>query len=210
MTPQDLLKLIDAATIDEFVHTRLFSGVPWIFDGDDAAFRAWREAVASAAALELDGVHLVGSAATGFSLSPLKAGRPFRRVAVGNAGSDIDVAIVDDGLFMKAWEALVASDRFGRLGRQLAGRVSQDNSIRDELDRLRCYVYWGLIPHYVSLPGTEMARRLRMLAAATSRLKPFVGHRVSVRVYRRREDLVGYHLASARSLHRSLRDAGRN
>jgi hypothetical protein len=185
-----LLAALEAArSLRDFVEDQLLSRVPWIFSADPDAFSRWRQTAAPEAGLEPEAVFLVGSAATGYSLSPRKAGRPFRPIGPSAAASDIDMAIVDATMFEAVWNNIVGNDRKRALRR--AG---------DYIARMRLDVYWGTISHSDALPGTDSAGRIRLLFAATTRQEPFVGHRVHARVYRRREDLVAYHEQSLRAL----------
>src|SRR5262245_52716373 len=105
MNPNELLALIDASpTIDRFVEDHLLSRTPWIFGDAASQFLDWRKEVAHAAQVTDRSIYLVGSAATGYSLSPLKAGRPFKFLASGDRPSDIDLAVVSRDLFERAWE----------------------------------------------------------------------------------------------------------
>src|SRR5687767_8851196 len=98
MNPQDLRERLEkAASLGRFFADEVLERIPWIFAGDATAFEAWRVEAAAAAGLDARSLHIVGSAATGYSLSPLKPGRPFRSVAGRGNPSDIDIAIVDAG-----------------------------------------------------------------------------------------------------------------
>jgi predicted nucleotidyltransferase len=152
-------------------------------------------------------VYLVGSAATGYSLSPLKAGRPFkRRSAEHPYASDIDIVIVNQGLFMQMWNVLLNFDRTRRLV-PLLPRPEADRT--RPIDKLRADVYWGTVQHRLTPAGTEGARRVRLLLGTTTRELPFLGYVAKARVYRRVEDLEAYHEQSARQLAHALRQEQR-
>src|SRR5258708_4736981 len=116
MTREDLSALLSGVSDAEFVDRHLLSGRPWIFE-NDAAHDAWRRSVGGSLGVALDDVRIVGSAATGYSLSPLKPGRPFRPwTASAVSVSDIDIALVDPRLFSDAWNLIISLDRAYRLG----------------------------------------------------------------------------------------------
>ncbi len=201
LEPNDLLALLRAApSLREFIQTRLLNAVPWIFKGNVEAFREWRRGITREAALQEDAVFVVGSAAVGFSLSPMKPGRPFQVVGLARQASDIDIAIVDDRLFEQCWNTLVRYDRVRALGAFLARPIPQT------VEKMRLDVYWGTVSHSNAVPGTDEARRLRLLFAATSRRPPFLGHEPRARVYRRLDDLISYHEASLRQLVATLQE----
>jgi hypothetical protein len=201
LEPNDLLTLLRAApSLREFIQTKLLGAVPWIFKGDVEAFQDWRRAIAREAAVQEGALFVVGSAAVGFSLSPMKPGRPFQVVGLARQASDIDIAIVDAQLFEQCWNTLVRYDRARGLGGVLARPILQT------VEKMRLDVYWGMVSHSNTVPGTDEARRLRLLFAATSRRPPFLGHEPRARVYRRLDDLISYHEVSLRQLVETLRE----
>ena len=197
MSPHDLFEAIASSPSHRaFVEENLLARVPWIFQGDATLFNAWRAAVAREVHIAPENVFLVGSAATGFSLSPSKPGKDFRRAVSGASyrPSDLDIAIVDSAFFQEAWNTIVRFDRGGALGRFLReayGYKGYETS--DDIKQMRQNVYWGAISHVHATSGTAIAQIFRSLFAATTRIRPFFGHAPKARVYRRREDLISYH-----------------
>jgi hypothetical protein len=206
MTPDGLLDLLRNSPSLGTLATKWFvEGVPWIFKGDRSLYTRWRNEAAEAAGLPADAVYLAGSAVTGYSLSPLKAARPFKPVVAGErTPSDIDLAIIDSSLFTLAWDDLIHSDRRGRL----LG-IANDVGLRQEddlLGKIRRDVYHGAIGDRLAARAPDPAARLRSVLAATTRYGPFRGHVAKARVYRRREDFVAYHEQSLRQLRRALEE----
>src|SRR2546425_5237050 len=136
MTPEELAAAIGAAgTTETFVDREVLGRTPWIFSGDSDAFDNWRSAVAADLKSRKQDVFVVGSAATGYSLSPYSPGRPFRRlVASAASASDIDLALVSPALFEETWQLLV------RLERRRALPVSAEDR-----PRIRAGIYWGRV-----------------------------------------------------------------
>jgi hypothetical protein len=192
MTKDELKGLLDGRTNDEFVDREILSRRPWIF-GSDEEYTAWCAAVSGALEIQGQYIRIVGSAATGYSLSPLKAGRPFRRLDEGRA-SDIDVAFMNDELFEDAWNTIVAFDRQRRLGWMST----------DERTKTRVDIYWGVVAHKNLPINTDPARRILTAVSVATRMPPIRGHIVRCRVYRREEDLRAYHVVSLRQLRAEL------
>jgi hypothetical protein len=191
MTQEELRQLIQGRKNDEFVDTELLNRRPWIF-ADDAEHDRWRKSVADVLNASARHICIVGSAATGYSLSPLKAGRSFRDLTNSRA-SDIDLAIVNEPLFEEAWNTIVALDR------RIALRLPAP-----ERDKMRTDVYWGLVAQR-ALPGnTDTARRLLLATARAGIAPPIRGYQIRCRIYRREEDLRAYHIVSLRSLRAEL------
>jgi hypothetical protein len=192
MGREDAVTLVGSWT-DAQITKRMFTQTPWIFSDDSAGFSAWRLAVSEAAACSPNGVFVVGSCSFGYSLSPLKPGRAFRRGARFDERSDIDVVIVSKLLFDAAWDAVRHSDAIGTLAGTREGR-----------DKVRTDVYWGYVGNANVPSGTGPARTLRGAMGATTSRAPFRGHVAKARVYRHYDDLVGYHLQSLRALRKEL------
>jgi hypothetical protein len=192
MNTEELKNFIRGRKTDEFVDTEVLNRRPWIF-ATDAQHDQWCRSVAEALNVDPADIRIVGSAATGYSLSPYKAGRPFRNLAERGRTSDIDLAITSDDLFEDAWNTIVTRDR----GRTLS-------MTGDQRDKMRTDVYWGLVAQK-SLPGnTDSARRLLTALARATVVPPIRGYLVRCRIYRRREDLKAYHVASLRQLRLDL------
>jgi hypothetical protein len=189
MTPAELKGILANQPAHEFVEREILTRCPWIFDAEQD-YQAWLGAVAAELAADPRSIRIVGSAATGYSLSPLKPGRPFRRLSsLGTRSSDIDVAFLDADLFREAWDTIVLFDRQRRLGVALDIRT-----------KIRLDVYWGAIGQH-SLPrNTDTARRFLTALSILSRRPPLRGYQVRCRVYRRIDDLRAYHIDSLRQL----------
>jgi hypothetical protein len=193
MTRGELRSLLNSRTDGEFVDREILESRPWIFDAAES-YQTWRTSVASELGLEPHNVRIVGSAATGFSLSPLKPGRPFRRLEGADAQtSDIDIALIAPSLFVVAWETILYLDRRHRLGKA-----------HEALGKIRLDVYWGLVGQQ-SLPrNTDPARSILSAMSVAGRMPPLRGYPIRCRIYRRVEDLRAYHTESLRQLRREL------
>lgn len=193
MTPKELLALLDAQPAHEFIDGQLLGRRPWIFDADER-YNAWRRGISHTLGIDAGAILIVGSAATGYSLSPLKPGRPFRPASIlGQAQSDIDIALIDPNLFTAVWDEIVMRDRRFHLG-----------GTDDTRDRIRFEIYHGLVGQQNIPRNTEPARILLSAMSDAGRSPPLRGHRIRTRVYRRLEDLRAYHLSSLRQLRARL------
>src|SRR5262249_14393666 len=159
--PDEVLSSIESVgSLREFVEANLLSRVPWIFNNDAQLFARWRRAVGRAAGVRANDVYLVGSGATGYSLSPTKPGSEFRQSGSASARpSDIDIAIVNFELFELAWNTIVRFDRGGRLNRLIRETYGYDHErVSKDLTEMRRNVYWGAISHAYAVSGTEFAQ----------------------------------------------------
>lgn len=71
-------------------------------------------------------------------------------------------------------------------------------------DPIRARVYWGRIDRHTLPERTAQRVRLRNLVNAVTQSREFRGYPASIRVYRRRDDLLGYLEHSINFLSRSI------
>jgi len=189
----DAEKLLRGVT-DHQVVARLFGTTPWIFQNNTAQYDAWRAAVAAThAAFSPDGVRVVGSSAFGFSLSPTKAGRDFRRTGESYQRSDIDVVLVSESMFIEIWNELLDRER----ARTLTSTLDSRGKMRED-------IYNGHVINALIPDGTNASRVVRGAIATTTSVAPFRGHIAKARIYRRLEDAFAYHLWSVGMLRKEL------
>ena len=169
---------------------RVIDNNPWFCERGGFKLETWSAPLLHDQGLESATLHIVGSAATGFSLHPGKAGRPFRMSGGVESPSDIDMAIVDDTLFRSCWDEMVGFER-RPIYTYLEGN-----------DRER--VYWGRIDDHRLPYRAHMRTALRVLVDAVRRSAEFRGYPASVRVYRRHEDLLQYMVWGVQKLRKSI------
>ena len=167
----------------------LVTSNPWLCEEIGVDFAVWAKPMLRAHHLSSATLYLVGSAATGFSLRAEQAGRSFRKVGGIKRPSDLDLGIVDEELFDSCWNKMIQWER-------------GINCYLEALDR--AHVYWGRIDRH-KLPERAYLRiTLRDLQNAVTRSREFRGYPASVRVYRHRDDLLGYLEYSIQVLMRSI------
>lgn len=67
---------------------------------------SFKEIVSSYFGVTFHSLQIVGSAKTGYSLSPRKVLRPFHDEIPGEPSSDIDIAVISEKLFQRFWDKL--------------------------------------------------------------------------------------------------------
>ena len=108
--------------------------------------------------------------------------------------SDLDLAIVDGRLFHECWAATLYEDRRARLALGV-----------EEKEKLMQDVYYGFVSDKVTPRSAKVFQRILALRSTCGRHPVSSGIRLSLRVYHRQDDFVGYQVASLRSLKRSFR-----
>lgn len=88
-------------TTDNVINKYLLYGTPYIFKDDIDRYFELKQEISKFFNTQQTQIYMVGSAKLGFSISPLKGFKPF------NEDSDIDIAIIDSGLFGKYWKLLL-------------------------------------------------------------------------------------------------------
>lgn len=156
--------------VERLVTLSLLDRTPHVFGADTAAWSAWKHGLAVELDVDPHAIVLVGSAAVGVSLSPLKGFKPF------HAGSDIDVAIISTPYFDTAWWYL----------RTLGPRYhSLPADVRTVVDEQRStYVYWATIATDRLIGWLPFGRRWLEASVAAAARSPINGRRVTFRLYR--------------------------
>ena len=161
-----------------FVSRWILERVPHVFDGDAAAYIAWKHELGDRIGVDARAIVLVGSAATGFSLSPERPLKPF------DAKSDVDVAVVSPHHFDIVWRWLrnLGSERYGFPGYVQA-------QIDDHRQRL---VYWGAIATDRLLQHTPLGKTWVPALADVAKMLPGGTREVNIRLFREFDALRAY------------------
>lgn len=124
---------------------------PYVFRESAHGYSVLRDHLSKSLSIEADSVRIIGSALTGFSLSPDNYPRAF-----GDT-SDIDVLIVSERLFDFAWSTILKW-HYPRRGHHL------DVIDREWMVQRRRDVYWGwFVPDKIRYPGLSRPTTLNPL-----------------------------------------------
>jgi hypothetical protein len=129
-------------TPEELVDTYVFGGEAYVFRHSPNDYDTLRVDLATSLAITADQITVVGSAKTGFSMSPDAYGTPFRDE------SDVDVVVVDQERFDELWFTLLTWEQ------EAVSGTFRQNWRRDR----RRDVYFG---RFFTDPRTVTGRRLR-------------------------------------------------
>lgn len=186
----------------EFVSSRLFTGVPYVFKDDPSQLDALGAHLAEGlgrASLEFT---IVGSAKVGFSLAPQKFPAPF------SAYSDIDVVVVDSDLFDVAWHAMLDWN-YPRRWRLRGADWEWAKDRQSDLfwgwfcpDRVR---YEGLSLPAALRPFRDMSRQWFETFRSVALVNGLETRDVSGRLYRTWKHAHQYHVDGLRKLWETLR-----
>lgn len=126
----------------EVVTGELFSeDDPYVFRENKNGYSVLRDHISKSLAIETANIRIIGSALTGFSLSPDTYSRAF------GVTSDIDVLVVSERLFDFAWSTILKW-HYPRKGNHL------DATDKDWMSNRRREVYWGwFVPDKIRYPG---------------------------------------------------------
>lgn len=202
-----------ANQLEAFAEIELMSGLPFIFACDEDMAR-FQEHVANALGVPdaAPDVFIVGSAKMGFSLSPDSYFEPFREM------SDIDIAVVHEGLFDETWRTMLAWDYLTIRNRT---RPEQQWLYRRQAEVWSGFHYppdWNLRERNgLELSFPESLKPLRDFAfrwfsafRSLSRYRDhqeIPRHRIHARLYRKRAHVAMYHAMGLRALRRKLLSA---
>jgi hypothetical protein len=186
---RQVLRETAAADLYGVVDEYLFTGVPYIFEDNTPAYTRFRRVVARALNVGTADVGIVGSARTGFSLSPGKPFEPF------GPSSDVDVLVVSERLFDMSWMEILSAGSRVMTGTER--RYIQEH-------RERHWIYGGWVwPDRITgvlVMGTAWFRAFRDLPRVTGILE----HEFGGRVFRTWEHARLYYMRSLLEIQSSL------
>ena len=196
-------ELLATKPLEDIVTEYVFSGVPFVFRNQPDGVDALRQHLSKALGLIPENILVVGSAKIGFSLNPDRFPRQF------SSFSDIDVLVVDSGLFDRIWTA-VLKWHYPRKGSQLGGQDAP------WMRNIRRHIYWGAIMpnniRYVGLSLPEVLEPIRDLSTAwfdafhsLSLYPEFSAWDISGLLYRSWEHARLYHVEGLRRIKVQLR-----
>jgi hypothetical protein len=171
---------------------QMLGAIPVIFESAKE-YADWKNSIIRACRLTVD-LHLVGSVVFGFSLAPAKFGRAFSREgSEDRPASDLDLAVVDTFLFTEVWDTILNHDR------ALALRA-----YGEQKEKMMQSIYYGFITDYDAPRDCLGYRKLLAIRSASGVHATTSGLKVTLRLYRRSEDLYGYQIASLKKLKREV------
>ena len=201
MTSDDFRDLLGRQTDQQLINACLLEDqAPYVFEPKPDAWDGFRDDLASDLSISRDDIRVVGSARFGFSMKPRLHLRSFRDK------SDIDVVIVNAGLFDDLWLALLAA---------AYPRSQVINQLGGWLKRRKNEVYTGwLSPLKIRLDVSIYGRRAKPVVdfnlqwfnalKRASKHPPRRHEDVKGRLYRTWRHAELYHLHSLGELRRSL------
>ena len=186
----DLGKAVVERNLEELLNELLFENVPLVFDNSWAEYRAWKLFLASGIRVDPSEIIVVGSAAVGHSLAPMKGLRRF------DEQSDVDVAIVSHYFFSEAWHHLRSIDlTLAPLSPPQRAAV---------IDHQTRYIYWGCVATDRLLPLLPFAAMWLQARTALASRAPTVDRDINFRIYRDFRALRAYQLRGLQSLRDTL------
>jgi hypothetical protein len=201
LSPEEFGLLLRSEPLDNMVQRYLFEGIPYVFRDRPQEADNLIGQLCTALPLQRHNVCIVGSARTGFSLSPDGYPRRF------TADSDIDVLVVDEELFDMAWLALLRWN-YAHGTRYLPSAQHQRSRAREDLywgwfrpDRMR---YQGISFPQVLQPVRDFSVTWFDAFQGLSRNTTFAGRTVSGRLYRSWRHAELYHTAGLEKLRNVL------
>jgi hypothetical protein len=186
MSRELLIQALKSKTPQAFIEHYLYDRIPNIFGGDRQSFINWRRTLSEKIEVDQACITIVGSAATGISLSPYKNFKAF------DNRSDIDVAVVSPHHFSLGW-------RYLRMNGLRRLRVDQRTRIAWD-EHVNKYIYWGTIATDKLLGVLPYGKAWLSATSALSLIDPTVGRDIKLRVYSDYDSLRAYQLQGIRTL----------
>jgi hypothetical protein len=181
---------LESLAPDAFMSKWMFDRVPHVFGGDIGQYNAWRQALARNLDVAYCELLVIGSAATGRSLSPHK------NLSLFSANSDIDVAIVSARYFEEGWRWM---RELGATRYQLPSPAQ--HWVKEHERRL---VYWGMIASDQLLPHLPFGPRWLVPMSAAANNDRIENRDINIRIYRDFAALEGSLLYSIKRVRQRL------
>ena len=128
---KDFKKVIEVKGPEVAVNSLLFYGPVFYFQNDQKKYFFFKHKLSEKLDIHTNDIEIVGSARLGFSLNREKFGKPFGKE------SDIDVAIVSNRLFERAWLDLISIK-----GERLFELLPKEKA---NLTQCQSDIYWGYV-----------------------------------------------------------------
>lgn len=187
---EDLRTAICDRNLEDLLSELLFERLPFAFSPSWDEYRGWRRHLATAINVDSSEIVIVGSAAVGYSLSPIKNLKAF------DSDSDIDVAVVSDHFFSEAWHHLRTVD--------LAIDPLTPPQRAAVIDHQKRYIYWGCIATDRILPIMPFAQTWMSARAQLSGMAPTADRDINFRIYKDFRALRTYQMQGLKRLRDTL------
>lgn len=192
-----------AIPLDQVAQDYVFEGTPFVFRDHPDSLAILRRHLRKRLRVREENVIVVGSAKLGFSLSPDRFPRQF------SAESDIDILVVDENLFDKAWLTLL---RWHYPKRLVRPSTPEGKWLHDRKENL----FWGyFVPNNIAYEGLSFPDELAALRdlstswfnafQSLSQYTEFVSRSVSGRLYRSWDHAISYHVEGLRQVREIVR-----
>ena len=143
----------------------------------------FKEIVSTLLGINFHNVQIVGSAKTGYSLSPKKLFSPFHEESPGAPSSDIDIAIISEKLYQKFWDDFRKAKKI-RYNQKYYSHLTE-SIFRGYINEKDLMKVRGM--------GDDWDSLIRPINVALQDKLGFV-HPITYRIYRSWEDLEEYQL----------------
>jgi Protein of unknown function DUF262 len=189
-------------SLDQVVKDYVFEGLPYVFRDTPQLMKTLRSHLCNSLSISAERTIIIGSAKTGFSLSPDTVFRQF------SDESDIDILVVDEKIFDDIWKIVLS----WHYPRRIGGLGGLDASWGG---RRRRDLYWGwFVPdkiRYEGLSFPEVLKPLRDISTAwfnafrsLSRFPEFSRRNITGRLYRTWDHALLYHADGLRQIKEGL------
>ncbi len=190
MERNTLIETLKRESVKGFLEEHVFDRVPHVFADNRSLFIEWKRALGAAIEVDPACLTVVGSAAVGCSLNPIKNFKAF------DEASDVDVAVVSHYHFTVAWRYL-RTNSVRRMQIDERTRIAWDEHVKR-------YIYWGTIATDKLLGVLPFGLQWLNSQTRMSSIDPTKGRVVNLRIYTDYESLRSYQVMSVKNVRDSL------
>jgi predicted nucleotidyltransferase len=190
ITRKEFCRELELLQPTKFVNDHIIDRLPWLFE-TRSSYRDWKAELAHGLDVDPHEIIVVGSAATGFSLTP---GKDF---SLFHDDSDIDVAIISQWYFDLAWRHI---RKINKVDFFYAGSSESKNLGRHR----ECLVFDGAIATDRVLNFLPFGPAWTTAFSLASNRYPTVGRSINGRIYRNCDSLREYHVENVSRIRTQL------
>lgn len=188
-------KELEDIPVDRFCSEYIFERTPYVFGGNWRGYLEWKSELARLIEVDAHNLRIVGSAAVGVSLSPMKNLKPF------DDESDIDVAVLSAYRFDVAWRTLRSMSK----SKILALPKKQRKAINGHI---QAHVFRGTITTDNTLQLLPFNRDWMEALQLMAHRDPTMDRTINIRLYRDADSLRAYQVDGLKQLRETLLSTG--
>jgi predicted nucleotidyltransferase len=190
MNLKEFHKVIEIEGLEAAVNSLILQGSVFYFQNDPKKYFQFKNMLSRRLDVHTNNIEIIGSAKLGFSLNQEKLGEAFDKE------SDIDVAVISDRLFERAWSELIS----------IRDKKWLELTPKERANLTQCQsdVYWGYVSPDKVPGGTEFSKWWWSIFEELSSHADYERRKIRGRLFKSWERAQAYYCYSIQNLLRTF------